>query len=126
MMQSSYVMGSRLVVHDAKYEPLHGSSSFLNIKDDIRSHSASYVDISSLSSSHYASDAFTDKEYNLGTPGEYIMYFPGGITYLEAVQYFDYLVAEDIVSDSLLTMKFEIMLYSNDARMGNLIIFNFY
>ena len=37
-----------------------------------------------------------------------------------------YLRDEGIVGDNMLAMQYEIMLYSNDARLGNLITFDFH
>ena len=54
------------------------------------------------------------------------MYFEGGIKYIDAVERFDYLKDNEIVGPDLLTMTYELMLYSHDARIGNVIIFDIY
>ena len=86
MMEASYIMGSRLVVQNAAYEPIDAKSAFTAIQDDVRSHKESFVDVSVVSDSHVNQTAFKDYEYNVGDDGEYIMYFPGGISYLDAVK----------------------------------------
>ena len=48
MMNASYVMGARLVVHNAAYEPLAGNSAFLLIGDKVRVHKDSVVEMDSL------------------------------------------------------------------------------
>ena len=85
MLDASYVMGSRLVIHNAAYGLIDASSSFTDIQDNVRTYTESYVDLGKISESHINLDAFKDTEYNEGDDGEYIMYFPGGISYLEAV-----------------------------------------
>ena len=54
------------------------------------------------------------------------MHFHGGISYIEAIRQFDYLKSEKVITGDLLTMKLEIMLFSNDASLGTLIIFESY
>ena len=84
-MEASYIMGSRLVIHNAAYEPIDTGSTFTTIQDNVRSHTKSFVDISVVGENHIDQTAFKDYEYNEGDDGEYIMYFPGGISYLDAV-----------------------------------------
>ena len=85
MLEASYIMGSRLVIHNAAYEPIDAKSAFTAIQDNVRSHKESFVDISVVGENHIDLIAFKDYEYNEGDDGEYIMYFPGGISYLDAV-----------------------------------------
>ena len=127
MMNASYVMGTRLVVHNAAFEPLAGNSAFLLIGDEVRVHKDAIVDINTIGDEHIDAESFKDLKYNESSDvGEYIMYFNGGISYIEAIRQFDYLKSEQVISGDLLTMKFEIMLFSNDASLGTLIVFDSY
>ena len=85
-MEASYIMGSRLVIHNAAYELIDPKSAFTAIQDEARTHKDSYVDITRISDTHIDLTAFQDTEYNKGDDGEYIMYFPGGISFLDAVK----------------------------------------
>ena len=63
-------------------------------------HRDSYVHIDSISYDQMDSAAFASyDEFNNGTDGEFIMYFPGDMTYFEAITQFDFLKENKIVSD---------------------------
>ena len=64
MMNASYVMGLRLVVHNAAFEPLSGNSAFLLIGDEVRVHKEAIVDINTISDVHINTESFEDLEYN--------------------------------------------------------------
>ena len=86
MMDSNYVMGARIVVHNSAQESLAGNSAFYGIKDQIRVHRDSFVDIDEIRSSEMDQEAFKGYDiYNEGTDSEFIMYFPGNMDYATAV-----------------------------------------
>ena len=123
MMDSSYIMGLRLQIYDSAQEVLPGNSAFAEIRGSSRVHSTSYVEFDTIESHEADPAAFTGYSYNEGDEGHYVQYYPGSSTHEEVMTQYNYLKDNDIVGENMLAMDFEIMLYSNDARIGNVVTF---
>ena len=126
MMDATKIVGMRLMVHNEATTEILGNSPFKLIQTEVRSHKNSYVDFDEITDSHYNEDAW--KNYDSATQegffnedGQLIMYFPGDMTCKDAEERLLFLYENNIISHDLLSMKLQLMVYSNDSRQANLI-----
>ena len=122
-MDSSYIMGIRLQIYNSAMAILPGNSAHKEIQGESRTHTNSYVEFDYIEDHHADADAFTAYDFNEGDSRKYIQYYPGSSTHEDVLASFNYLKDNRIVDENMLPMDFEMMLYSNDARTGNVVTF---
>ena len=126
-MDSSYLMGTRLIIRNANMEKTPAGFAFAEVAPELRTHKDSTVVFDEIAEADIASGSFIDIEGNQGDTGTFIQYYPGSLTCAEALE--NYLILkqpEPLVTLDLLSMQFELMTYSQSARVGNVITFELY
>ena len=125
-MQATFLMGSRLKIYNSELKEISSISPFKNIKSTVRVHTPSYANIDEIESEHFDAthfDDYVDSNDSLSKDGSFVMYFPSHMTAEEAKDSFCFIKDNKLIDENLLVMEYEMMMYSNDAKMGNL--FNF-
>lgn len=56
----------------------------------------------------------------------FVQYYSGDLTLDQAMKEYEYLVTNEIISEDMLMMHYELMIYSNDHKSGHLIKFDFH
>jgi len=123
-------MGSRLIVKAAKKEKIESNSKFSSLYNETRTHRASTVDNRKASLDDYIDQnkfsKYSVEDGNHGQAGEFIAFFPNEMTCESVEHLYKFLLKEKIVSNDILSMTFEMMLFSADAFQGTIFKFEFF
>ena len=121
MMHSNYIMGMRLKVVNASKKSSAGTY-FEGLQDTILQNAAFYNYDTATDDviNHTAFESFSDINTH-GDDGHFVQFYPGSMTLEEAHALYDQLFAREVITEDLLTMRLEMLTYSVDASLGNLI-----